>query len=162
MLNEKTQERPSTTRRPKPWLIVLVGVLVLATIGIGAWAIIEATGSDEITVATQLYDDWTTAWNGTDPEAVASLFTDDGVHIPPSEPASWARLTPAVGRDGIRNHAEMCISYITDATRTGELTSIGGGRYTVPGEFVTDGTGWVATVGPTRPFSQFPTIPACR
>jgi hypothetical protein len=63
------------------WWIAALSVAVLAVIGIGIWAIVAANQTDDIDVATDLVDDWTTAWNDDDPEAVAAVFTEDGIFI---------------------------------------------------------------------------------
>jgi len=138
----ETKERPANTRehtgRSRTFAIAVGVVVVLVVAGI--WAVVAATGTDEIDVATELADDLGAAWSGDDPEAVAALYTEDGVHVPPT---SW-NLGTVQGRDAILAHAGTYVDRIENTVRTGDLTAEGGGRYTYPIEITTaDGTEYV-------------------
>lgn len=67
------------TRRAS--LIILIVVAVFAAAAIAAWAIIDANQADDLTTATEIVDQWHTAWVTNDAEAAAALFTEDGVYV---------------------------------------------------------------------------------
>lgn len=137
----ETKERPANTRgqtgRSRTFAIAVGVVVVLVVAAI--WAVVAATGTDEIDVATELADDLMAAWSGDDPEAVAALYTEDGVHGPPP---SW-NLGSVQGRDAILTHATIYVGGIESAVRTGDLTGEGGSRYTYPIELTADGAEYV-------------------
>lgn len=133
----ETKERPANTRGqtvPSRTFAIAVGVVVVLVVA-AIWAIVAATGTDEIDVATELADEWTAAWSGDDPESVAALYTEDGVHGPPP---SW-NLGTVQGRDAILTHATTYVGNIESVVRTGDLTAAGGGRYTYPIDFTASG-----------------------
>lgn len=129
----ETKERPANTRehtgRSRTFAIA-VGVVVVLVVA-AVWAVVAATGTDEIDVATELADDLGAAWSGDDPEAVAALYTEDGVHV---SPPSWL-IGSVQGRDAILAHAGIYVGNIESVVRTGDLTAEGGGRYTYPIDF---------------------------
>ncbi len=97
-----------------------------------------------LATATGLADAWIDAWSGTDPAAVAVLYSEDAVHVPPIE---WA-IPAATGRDAVLAHARTYVSGIADVERTGEVrpTDTGGPSYTFPVVFHAGGTTWSALI----------------
>ncbi|MDH3294362.1 MAG: hypothetical protein OER95_08590 [Acidimicrobiia bacterium] len=61
----------------------LAGAALLAAIALGAGGMAGCgdTDQDPLTVATELADGWAEGWNNDDPEAVTSVFADDGFFI---------------------------------------------------------------------------------
>lgn len=143
MVNQQSRAQQATEdeRSRSPLTITLAVVLAVGVIGFGIWAIVQATGSDDIDVATEMADEWLAAWAGDDADAVAAMYTEDGTHVTTPQLGASA----FVGREAIRNHAVAYLAAIQDGGRTGDLVAVGNGVYTVPIEF-TGGGSWVATV----------------
>jgi hypothetical protein len=126
MQTQDKQEVQSGSR--KVWLIAALTVLVLAMIGVGIWALIAANQTDDIDVATDLVDDWLAAWIVNDPEAVAAVFTEDGILI-------GSDGETATGRDEILSYTGSHSAVVLDAERTGDLTATEAGTFTFPMQF---------------------------
>ena len=85
---------------------------------IGLVVALVATGcsqdSDPLAVATDLVDDWLTAWNTEDMDLLLSVFADDAVYIDPNGIYT--------GHDEIRAHAEERFGGVWDGQRLGDGT----------------------------------------
>lgn len=96
----------------------------------------EATTTTPATVdqdaqATELADAWIAAWDANDPEAVAAVFTEDGVHICPGG-------NRHEGREAIARHAEVTPPLIAPA-RVSDVTLGRDGMYVFRAKYGWDG-----------------------
>ena len=134
VLEQGTREQTSqaTTKSRSALLVGAIVVAVIAVIGLGIWAIVAATQTDDLAAATELTDESLAAWVGDDPAALGALFTDDGVYV---SPPPWGMGT-FEGRIEIEAHAEQTMGSVTSANRVGELTEVGDGVYSGTWEFV--------------------------
>lgn len=66
-------------RRVNAWLVGAVIILGAALVGLGIWLMVEleADGNGE---SAEIVDQWKDAFLDGDPDAVATLFTEDGVY----------------------------------------------------------------------------------
>ncbi|MEA2024091.1 MAG: SgcJ/EcaC family oxidoreductase [Actinomycetota bacterium] len=119
------------TESRKRLLIGLGGVLVLALVVLGIWAIVQAVQPTEMEVATDLVDEWTVAWNANDPDAVAALFTEDVVYASPARHLE--------GRDNIHNFVAGMSSSVTHGEVLGEGTVLENGAVVFPMSYVFSG-----------------------
>lgn len=126
------QTSQETTRSRSPLLVGAIVAAVIAVIGLGIWAIVAATQTDDLAAATELTDESLAAWVGGDPAALGSLFSDDGVYV---SPPPWGMGT-FEGRAEIEAHAEQTMGNITNANRVGELIELDNGVYSGVAEFV--------------------------
>ena len=101
---------------------------------------IEASG--DTTTAQRLVDDLYTALVRTDPQAAASLFTEDGVFVDKNG-------TPRVGSAAIARYVELVGPGITHCQRTGAIEVVGDGSYEFPVEFTYSGTDYTQEVALT-------------
>lgn len=113
------EEVAGRTRRR--WLTVIVVVLVVAVVAAGAWAIVEATQSDDLAVATDLADGWVAGWNADDSAAVAALFTEDG--------ALDMGSGTLFGREAIADWVDSWPAGVDNFTRIGDVTKTEAGRF---------------------------------
>jgi hypothetical protein len=72
------EETVQRVRRRQRWLIALVGLLVLALIGLGIWLVLDASVLDSRSDAEALVADYNEAWQDLDPDRVASFFAAGG------------------------------------------------------------------------------------
>ncbi len=85
-------------RRPVRALTITVAVLVVALLGLGAWAVYDYAAERDSAVTGEmqtLLDDYTTAWNNHDGEAFLALVTSDytfdsGIGVTPAESQALA------------------------------------------------------------------------
>ena len=72
-----TQAEGDPTRR---WLVAAVVVLGAAVIVLGAWVAMDAGSGDDLGGDTTIVDQWADAFIQGDADAVASLFTENGIY----------------------------------------------------------------------------------
>lgn len=114
----QTQVPPSseTVRRSRrPWTIGMWVMVVLAVLALGIWAVVAVTGQDDLEVATERADEWVAGWNTEDPEAIAAVFTQDGVYRDPLDRGGSSR-------DEILTFAREHVGGVFNAQRIGEGT----------------------------------------
>ena len=120
MLELRSREGESLRLRARsPRILILIGLVVLAVVGAGVLLVTASSGSDDIEVATDLVDEWHAAWNDNDPEAMAAVFTEDGVYALPPD----SHRVDAVGHRAIVWHAEYFAPGVTDLHRTSDLVA---------------------------------------
>jgi hypothetical protein len=73
--------------------------------------------------ATELADTWGRGWNDSDPDTVASVFTEDG------EYASFMGFTD-VGREEIADHVVRLGSSVQNLARVGDVSETEDGTFT--------------------------------
>ena len=135
----QTQTPKETAAEPRsPWLVVLIGVLIVVMIGLAAWAIIEWTQTDDLTTATERFDEWITGWNESDPDAITAVFTEDAVFSSPADSAN--------GKDEIYDHAVEHQDRVANAVRIGEGTETSEGVFVFGCEFDSVGGTWAGEV----------------
>lgn len=125
-MNTLTHETPQQTapRRPRrTWLIILIAVLAIAGLAVGTWLIIDANQTDDLAVATEFADTGDLAWTTGDGDALAALFTEDGIWKGPSG-------TPIEGRDAISKEVRD-VGYFSEMSH-GEVTEVEEGVFTFP------------------------------
>ena len=129
-------QTPKETAAPSrsPWLIVLIVILIVVALGLAAWAIIEWTQTDDLTTATERFDEWITGWNESDPDAITAVFTEDGVYADPNDTAN--------GKDEIYDHAVEHQDGVANAVRVGEGTEPREGVFLFVCEFDSVGGTW--------------------
>jgi hypothetical protein len=128
---EAPEREAATGRKRQTWLIVLVAVLVIAAIALGTWAIIAANQTDDLATATEIADEWNAAWVASDAEAIAALFTEDGIWKDPAR--------TVVGRDSIEATAGTMSPDLTFAERLGDGATTETGTFIFPGRFEWEG-----------------------
>ncbi|MDJ0663159.1 MAG: nuclear transport factor 2 family protein [Acidimicrobiia bacterium] len=143
----ETMERKEVieTRRPVRWgaavaAFAAVIVLVVGAIGIG----ILMSGDDEVAaptpheIATARVGSFFAAWNVYDGQAVATLFTEEGVYEDPSPTGTF------VGRDAIASAVESDDGRaVSNGQLTGELVPTGEGTFAFSFEFANRGEPWI-------------------
>ncbi len=134
-----TPEAPQQTVTGRPrrtWLVALIVVLALAGIAVGTWAIIGANQSDDLAVATEFADTWDAAWQSRGGEALAALFTEDGVYIDP--------FGSFEGRTAIRAH--VATYGLFASAEHGEVVELDDGVFVFPVDAVWFDADWVGEV----------------
>jgi hypothetical protein len=114
----------------------------------GSWFLFAGDGEDpvagdpdqpavesDLAETTQVVDAWVAAWEADDADAVAALFTEDGVYSEPN--GSYE------GRDAIRRDALSSSRHAGNHQRTAELSSTGTGSFIFPFEFDFQGDTWI-------------------
>ena len=100
--------------------------MTAAVAALGLFLGIGACGDDDagerLTVATELADTWGQGWDDNDPEAVASVFTEDGQYL------SFDGNT--YEGDEIAEHVRIMGGAVTDLVRTEDLTETPEGTFT--------------------------------
>lgn len=94
------------------WRVAIVLVAVGLALGLGACG--GDGDSSRAGVATELADTWGEGWDSNDPEAVASVFTADGVY-------SSFNGQDYVGASENADHVERMGAAVNDLVRVGEL-----------------------------------------
>jgi hypothetical protein len=97
--------------------VVLLSCLLAAT---------GCSSESDLEAATRLLDDWVAAWNAQDADAVAAVFTEDGVYRD--------HHNLAKGRDEIRAHAASMRGVVSNVWH-GEVSSLEDGVYVSPAGF---------------------------
>ena len=116
MTERATLQRPSPpeTRSGRPLLRLVAGVLAVGLIGLGVWAIVAADQRHDLATARQLTDEFFAGWNDNDPEAVAAVFTEDGVFVDLESGGVYA------GRQAIRAYAADASWAVSEGRRVTE------------------------------------------
>lgn len=140
---------PTPTPPPRPRRGPLVAAAVAVVVILAGVGIAYATGvfesesdlaAERLAVATELVDAWSAALVAADGEAVAALFTEDGVTVDPGNGTLR-------GRDAIMRDVESRGPGLTGALRTGDLVATDDGTFIYPSEFDYIGTGtWAGEV----------------
>lgn len=122
--NHQTQGRP---RR----LAVIVGAAFIAIAAVGAWVALSTGDADDDgrTIATELADKWSAGWSDDDPEAVTSVFADDGVFFDVYDPEV------VVTQAEMLSYAATYDVAINNLERVSDLTMTDAGTYTWVGEW---------------------------
>ncbi len=116
MTERTTLHRPSPpeTRSGRPLLRLAAGVLAMVLIGLGVWAIVAADQRHDLATARQITDDWLAGWTDNDPEAVAAVFTEDGVFVDLGEGDIYA------GKQAIADYAADASWAVSEGRRVTE------------------------------------------
>lgn len=132
-LDEKQREAAGaqTPRRSRRAWIVGLAIVVVVAAAIGAWAVIDANQTDGPEIATNFADVEDIAWMTADGDALAALFTEDGVYVTDTG-------VEYKGRDAIS--ALVNVRGFMTERQHGDITEIGDGVYTYPVELVHTGT----------------------
>jgi hypothetical protein len=143
-LEALTPTPPPRSRRGPLVAAAVAAVVILAGVGIAfATGVFESESdpaAERLAVATEIVDAWSAAWVATDGEAVAALFTEDGVQRDPG----FGRIS---GRDAImRDVNSFRGSGVTRGLRTGDLVATDDGTFIYPLEFDTDGETWAGEI----------------
>jgi len=134
VLEQESREQASKerTKSRSPLLVGAIVVAAIAVIGLGIWATVAATQTDDRAAATEKADEFMTAWAGDDPAAVSALFVEDGVYV---SPPPWG-LGTFEGREDIEAHAQEKMGSITSANDVGDLAEARDGVYVGTTSFV--------------------------
>ena len=141
VLEQESREQASKerTKSRSPLLVGAIVVAAIAVIGLGIWAIVAATQTDDLAAATEKTDELMAAWAGDDPAAVSAVFVEDGVYV---SPPPWGFGT-FEGREEIEAHAQEKMGAITSANDAGDLTEVGDRAYAGTTSFVTEAAPFV-------------------
>jgi len=97
--------------------LMLAFVLALVPMACGS-------DDDDLAVANDLIERWMVGWNTDDPDAIAAVFTEDGVLISEGvHEASWT------GREEIRSEAAATISAFGEMESAGPVTMADDGTF---------------------------------
>ncbi len=128
-ISYRTEEQVHTTR---PWVWIAIAVVaVLAIAGI-AWIAVGDDGTSDIDIATELANTWGRGWEENDPEAVGSVFTDDGIHIG----VNGVVQTKEEHMQDVRTRGQL----ITKTEPVTDLTATDDGTFTYVADFTAYGT----------------------
>ena len=110
-----------------------------------ATEVTTTTVDEGLAIAELLLDAWCEAWNQNDADAAASLFTENGVYVAPTN-FDCCPGEPFEGTREIWLHTRDYGDDVEGYHRTGAATPLEDGRYSVPAEAVTTGdTRWAVT-----------------
>lgn len=135
-LTHETPQQAAPRRPRRTWLIVIIAVLVVAGVAVGTWAIIDANQGDDLAIATEFADTWVDAWQTRGGEALAALFTEDGVWV--DEFGTYE------GRTAIRAH--VATYGLFTSSEHGDVTELEEAVFTFPVEAFWYGADWVGEV----------------
>ena len=125
----------ATTARRRTVLatsLICLGLVIASSCGD------DDDSADPLATATELADTWLQGWSETDPELVASVFTEDGVY-------AYAGRTYE-GRDEIADFVEEAGSEIEDGVRVGEMSETDDGTYVWVAEWDAHGERYSGTL----------------
>jgi hypothetical protein len=109
-------------RHGRTWITVLIVVVVLAAAALGTWAVIGNSNAPAA-VAADLADQFLAGANASDGEAVAALFTEDGI----LDMQDW-RMTH--GHDAIAADVNYWSPYTDNWERVGDVVETEDGTFT--------------------------------
>ena len=94
--------------------------------------------ADPLTTATELADAWIQGWSESDPDGVASVFTEDGVYV--------YEFQTYQGRDEIAGFVEERGSDIENGLRVGDVSETDDGTYVWVAEWDAHGERYTGTL----------------
>lgn len=110
---------------------LVAGAAVAVFVAVGSWALASTgdTDDDRRTIAAELVDTWTGGWTDDDPEAVTSVFAEDGVFVDVYDPEVIVTKAEMLAYAGTYDEA------IDNFERVGDVTVTEAGTYTCVGEW---------------------------
>lgn len=146
-----TPEAPRQIEAGRPrrtQLFTFIGVLAVAGIALGTWAIVEANQGDDLALATEFADTWVEAWLTSDGEAAAALFTEDASYEMPlyeavmegrdnigALVAGWGQWTAEMEHGEVRKVEDGVFVFAVESTGQGQ-TWVSEMRITFEGDLV--------------------------